>query len=82
MSLRIPSEVHAELQYLVQLIAQHGAPYPIESIEGIASWVLTSIADGSRRPGAWERQLLEMLGIVPDCDELAFYRAEYGRPQE
>jgi len=31
--------------------------------------VLASIADGRRRPGAWERQLLELMGLVAESEE-------------
>lgn len=38
---------------------------------------LASIADGSRRPGSWERSLLERMGLVTD-DEHYSYRPHYG----
>jgi hypothetical protein len=53
----------------------------MQSVEALASYVLASIADGSRRPGAWERQLLEQMGLVADCDEHHQYRPHGGPPQ-
>ncbi|EKI3398559.1 hypothetical protein PEJ38_004680 [Salmonella enterica] len=73
--------VAAELQYLVELHQEHGAANPQESIEGLLSYVAAAIADGSRRPGAWERTCLDMMGLVADCDEHHYYRSEYGRPE-
>jgi hypothetical protein len=69
-----------ELEYMVELHQDCGAPNPIDSVEDLVSYVLASIADGSRRPGAWERQLLEMMGLVADCDEHYIYRSQYGNP--
>lgn len=51
------------------------------SVEALVDYVLGSIADGSRRPGSWERELLEMLGLVADCEEHHQYRARYGKAQ-
>ena len=50
-------------------------------LEDLINTVLNSIADGSRRPGAWERQILDMLGLVADCPEHHTYRATYGEPK-
>lgn len=77
----IDADVRKELEYLVQLHARYGAPNPMPSLEALVSYVLASIADGSRRPGAWERQLLEHMGLVTDCDEHHQYRPHGGQPQ-
>jgi hypothetical protein len=53
----------------------------MQSVEALAAYVLASVADGSRRPGAWERQLLEHMGLVADCDEHHQYRPHGGPPQ-
>jgi len=71
-------EVLKELEYIVALHKQHGAPNPMESVEQLVGFVLASVADGSRRPGAWERGMLEQMGLVADCDEHQQYRAHYG----
>ena len=68
LELEIDDGVHAELERIVQLHCEHGAPHPVESVEQLAGYILASIADGSRRPGAWERELLSMLGLVADAD--------------
>lgn len=78
--LTLHPEVRQELEYLVELHRRHGAPNPMASVDALVSYVLASIADGSRRPGAWERQLLELLGLVAEGDEHRHYRARYGKP--
>jgi len=42
---------------------------------------LSSVADGSRRPGSWERQMLQMMGLVASSDEHSEYREGYGEPK-
>lgn len=81
-SIEINAHVWKELQYLVELHQRSGAPNPMQSVEDLVGFVLASVADGSRRPGAWERQLLEMMGLVADCDEHHTYRSQYGQPSE
>ena len=36
----------------------------IEGIEDLISLVLLHIADGWRRPGSWERRILEQMGLA------------------
>ena len=74
--------VAAEFAYLVELHRAYGAPNPMESVDGLVSYVLASVADGSRRPGSWERQMLESMGLVADTDAHQEYRRAYGRPAE
>ncbi len=76
--INVHTEVLNELEYLVELHQQHGAPARMETIESLVNYVLASIADGSRRPGSWERQLLESLGLVADCAAHHRYRDRYG----
>lgn len=76
----IDEAVARELVYLVTLHQQHGAPNPQDSLESLLAYVASAIADGSRRPGSWERQLLEMMGLVPDTEEAHQYRSTYGAP--
>lgn len=80
LTINIDERVLSELEYLVHLHQQHGAMSPVQNINDLINTVLNSIADGSRRPGAWERQLLDMLGLVADCSEHHTYRAHYGAP--
>lgn len=79
--IEVPDGVADELAYLVEMHQKHGAPNPQGSVSELLAYVASSVADGSRRPGAWERQLLEMMGLVPDAAEAQTYRASYGRPQ-
>lgn len=80
MQITIHPEILKELQYMVELQKAHGAPAAYESVEQLVSYVLAAVADGSRRPGAWERGLLEKMGLVADCAEHHVYRANYGKP--
>jgi len=81
MNITVEKEVLAELEYMVKLHKEHGAPQACDSVESLIGYILASIADGSRRPGAWERQMLEMMGIVADCEDHHVYRWTYGRPE-
>ena len=74
----VNEDVARELQYLVDLHQRHGAPNPVESIDELVNFVLASVADGSRRPGSWERSMLESMGLVAECDEHNQYRSSYG----
>ena len=69
MKIDIHPEVLKELEYLVELHQRHGAPNTQASVDDLVAYVLASIADGSRRPGAWERQLLELMGLVAESEE-------------
>ena len=80
LELDIDDGIASELKYLVDLHRQHGAPNPQDSVEHLLEYVASAVADGSRRPGAWERQVLEMMGLVPDAPEAGEYRGTYGRP--
>lgn len=81
-TVEIHSEVFKELEYMVALHKAHGAPNPMETVDDLVRFILASVADGSRRPGAWERQLLTMMGLVADCAEHEQYRSTYGTPEE
>ncbi|CAM5208397.1 hypothetical protein OURE66S_03600 [Oligella ureolytica] len=78
--IEIPTEVLKELEYIVKLHKLHDAPNPQDSVHELIRFVLASIADGSRRPGSWEREILIPMGLIADCDEHDCYRSEYGRP--
>ena len=64
---------------MIELHQEHGAPNKMESVEDLVAYILGSIADGSRRPGAWERQMLDMMGLVSDSSDHHIYRPKYGR---
>lgn len=78
MKIEVHPEVLKELEYIVQLHVAHGAPNPQDSVESLVNYILASVADGSRRPGAWERSMLEMMGLVANGEEHSHYRANYG----
>lgn len=81
----LPKHVADELSYMVNLINEAGS-ISIEkdsnlTVEDLTKHILNHIADGSRRPGSWERQILEMLGIAVDDPRHSIYRQNYGDPQ-
>lgn len=80
MNIEIHPAIVKELEYIIELQQRYDAPNPLESVEQLAGFILASIADGSRRPGSWERQLLYPMGLVVDCEEHEVYRDDYGRP--
>jgi hypothetical protein len=82
MSVAINPQVEKELTYMVKLHKQAGAPNPVGSVEDLVNQVLTFVADGSRRPGSWERGMLEQMGLIADCDEHLEYRQAYGDPDD
>ena len=82
MRVTIDDAVLAELQHIVALHRKHGAPNSFDDVESLVAFVLASVADGSRRPGAWERSMLEAMGLVAGCPEHHLYRADYGDPMD
>lgn len=76
----VDPDVLRELQYMVELSKKHGSLCPVQNVSGLIAYILASVADGSRRPGAWERQLLILMGLVANCPEHLTYRAHYGSP--
>lgn len=81
--LPLPDGCTAEFIYMAELLnrcettAAHHRHY-----HDIIYQVLYAVADGSRRPGSWERGMLESMGLAADCAEHQVYRIEYGRPVE
>ena len=82
MRVTVDDAVLAELQHIVALHRKHGAPNPFDDVESLVGFVLASVADGSRRPGAWERPMLDAMGLVADCPEHHRYRVDCGAPIE
>ncbi|WP_181179478.1 hypothetical protein [Methylibium rhizosphaerae] len=82
MQVTVDREVLNELQYLVALHRKHGAANPFNTVEDLVAYVLACVADGARRPGAWERSMLESMGLVAHCGEHERYRARYGDPAD
>jgi hypothetical protein len=78
MQIEIDDNIARELEYIVRLHREHGAAAQMASVEQLVGYVLACLADGSRRPGSWERGLLERMGLVADCPEHHEYRATYG----
>ena len=81
MQITLDSEIQREFEYMLKLHKQCGAPNPFDNVEDLVGYILSSIADGSRRPGSWERQILVSMGLIADCDEHNEYRQHYGEPE-
>lgn len=79
--LNLHPSILAELDYLVKLHKEYGAPNQYPSVEELLAYVANAVADGSRRPGAWERGLLEQMGLVPGTPLAEMYRSQYGDPE-
>lgn len=80
MKIDIHPEIAKELAYIIELHQRHGASNTMDNTEELVAYVLASIAEGSRRPGSWERQLLSSIGLVADCQAHEIYRDTYGKP--
>ena len=76
MDINLDPQIVSELEFLVKLHNKFGAPNTQHTVEELIATVLRSIAEGSRRPGSWERQILENMGIVPDCVAAQVYRTQ------
>lgn len=80
LTVEVDNEVMQELEYLIGLHRQYGAKCRVDSVTALIDLMLRAVADGSRRPVASEREILESLGIVADTDEHWIYRNFYGPP--
>ena len=78
MQIEINDDVARELAYMVRLHQEHGAPAKMENIEMLINHVLIHVANGSRRPGSWERELVQKMGLVAHGHQHYEYRATYG----
>ena len=79
-SVQIDAAVYSEFVYMCELAEKHGSNSGYLQPDRLIAYVLSSVADGSRRPGSWERQILEVMGLVVDCDEHYEYRSSFGNP--
>lgn len=78
----MPVGAYKELLYIVELHRQYGAPNRFETVDDLVNYILQSVADGSRRPGAWEREMLEQMGLIAECPAHHVYRSGYGNPSK
>ena len=78
MNIEINEHVQKEFEYIVELHQKYGASNKMNNVEDLINFVLASVADGSRRPGSWERDLLHPMGLIVDCDEHHQHHSEYG----
>lgn len=85
----IDDQIIDELDYLVELYnrrmnMEKDDEYRLPDIsrEDLIVNVLCHVADGSRRPGSWERTLLKMMGLEVNLPEHQDYRPCYGKPKD
>ncbi len=77
---RLSPAVVAELQYLIRLCRDDPCSCAPGTLEDLVTHVMVAVANGSRRPGAWERAVISMLGLVSSNPEHQIYRSAYGDP--
>ncbi|MDD5411283.1 MAG: hypothetical protein PHF31_07700 [Methylobacter sp.] len=83
MKIEISDGIYSEIEYLHELIKNgNSGDLSIESPTELINYILSVVADGSRKPGSWERGLLDSMGIVADCSEHHVYRQTYGKPKD
>lgn len=80
MKIELNPQLASEFQYIFDLLQLSGDD-AFASPEHLINYVLRAIADGSRRPGSWERSVIYQLGIVADHPLHHVYRATYGEPK-
>ena len=78
-SVEVDRSVYAEFEYLSMLLK--GDSELLETPTDIINVILTAFADGSRRPGSWERDMLDSVGLISNRPEHQVYRQEYGEPK-
>lgn len=81
MKIEIDDGVLGEFEYMLELFVEGGDCLGFQSSEELVNYVLRCVAEGSRRPGSWERQFIEMMGLVAPVGSHHSYRAAYGRKE-
>ncbi|WP_448476880.1 hypothetical protein [Pseudoxanthomonas mexicana] len=71
--LEVDAAIHRELRYLVALLQRGPDGHRVGSVPTLISWVLCCVANGSRRPGSWERNVISAMGLPSECDEHHVY---------
>jgi len=80
MKIEIDSEVLKELEYIIELHKKYNADAYEEKTDVtlLVNYILRGVADGHRRPGSWEREIVNKLGLTVECEETNEYRQSYG----
>lgn len=58
----IPSDIKADLERIVE--ASSNSANPMGSVDDLVSYALGCLVDGFNRPGSWESEMLERMGLV------------------
>lgn len=89
MEVKIPAGILTELEYLFELQQKHYTVNPMKNTEELINYIvspkgintiLSSIAEGSRNPDCWQRDLIERLGLSTLGKEHKVCRPHYGNP--
>ncbi len=81
MKIEIDDAVCSELDYMVTLLKKSNSYQEFNAAQDLINYALRSIANGSCRPGSWEREMINSLGLVANCYEHQIYREDYGEPK-
>ena len=81
-TIKVNELVYKEFEYMLALHKKVDSYTRFETVNDLFNYVLASIADGSRRPGSWERDLLIPMGLVAETEEHYVYRSSYGDPDK
>ncbi|MFI3184767.1 MAG: hypothetical protein QX198_02165 [Methylococcaceae bacterium] len=80
-SVEIDGDIFAEFEYLLTLLKKSDNADGLDNTADLINYILMGFADGSRRPGSWERGMLDSMSLVADCEEHQAYRENYGDPK-
>jgi hypothetical protein len=58
----IPSDIKADLERIVA--ASSKSANPMGSVDDLVRYTLGSLVDGFNRPGSWESEILERMGLA------------------
>ena len=62
----INADTHLQLRKIVALHDDLGAANKQKSVQCLVDYVLGAVVDGFNRPGSWEGELVEKMGLMPD----------------
>jgi hypothetical protein len=60
--IHVPSDVKADLERIVK--ASRNSANPMRSTDDLVRYALGCLVDGFNRPGSWESEILERMGLV------------------
>lgn len=79
MQIHIDDDIFREFDYMLKLHKRSGKPVLADTAEDLIRYALLTIANGSKRPDSWEREVTKRLGLIADHDTHDSYRGPSGR---